>query len=193
MARASKPRRKLKPKALPGFAGRMDLRAAQVENPFKRGELETVVRNFHESHLTTLWARKQIDDAQYMAGDWIRRKVERTRMSSGAIDPGCEPVDTSGHADPIPDRVIAAAQALAPVERHVTDEHGRQGWLTVRLVCGDGATVTEAANRRYGLATRAQERATGQLLRDTLDAAAVYLGYAQKKPEPRNVVDNARA
>ncbi|MCP5083270.1 MAG: hypothetical protein GY948_16395 [Alphaproteobacteria bacterium] len=189
----AKQRRKLRTRCRPGYDGRMEQTSDKVESPYRKGEFEVVARNVRESGLLTMLNRKQIDDAQYMAGDWIRRKIERTRMSSGAIDPGYEPVDTSGHADPIPDRVIAAAQALGPVERHVTREHGRQGWLTVRLVCAEGATVSEAAHRRYGLATRAQERATGQLLRDALDEAAIYLGYAQRPHKPRNVVDKARA
>ena len=162
--------------ARPGYDGRMELAADEVENPYDKGKFETVVRNVRESSLTAMRARGQLSESQYKAGEWIRIKIEGTRMSSGAIDPSYEPVDVSGHSDPIPIRVIAAAQDVGKARRYL----GEVVWPTVDLVCGQGHTITEAANRRYGLATEAQTKFIGRLLREALDELAVYLGYATK-------------
>lgn len=169
----------------PGYEDRMEIVPAEVENPYDKGKFETVVRNIRESSLSTMFARKQIDEAQLRAGEWVRSKIEKSRMSSGAIDPSYEPVDTSGHADPIPDRVIMASQAIAKARIHV----GAVSWPLIELVCGQGHTINEAANRRYGLATEAQVKYTGRLLRETLDVLAAYLGYASGERKTQNVVD----
>lgn len=183
-------RGKIKPSGLrPGFEGKREVVPSEVENPYDKGKFETVVRNIRESSLATMYARKQIDEAQLRAGEWIRAKIEKTRMSSGAIDPSYEPVDTSGHADPIPDRVIMASRAVADIRTHL----GEVAWPVIHLVCGEGATVAEAAHRRFGLATEAQQKFVGQLLRASLDEAAVYLGYAQKRSKVQYVVDKRSA
>lgn len=174
MARRSKTKRR---PLTPGCEGKRELKPEQTENPYRKGEMETVVRNIRESSLSTMRARRQLDDAQYLAGDWIRRKIEQTYMSSGTIDPSNEPVDRSGHADPLTDRVIEASQAIAKARAHI----GAVAWPLLELICGQGMSIAEAAHRRYGVATEAQAKYVGRLFRDNLDEMAAYLGYASPR------------
>ena len=175
-------KRKSQPSAPPGFEGRFEPVQSVADNVYgtkdKSGFTikEPVVVNVRESSLTAMHARRQIDDAQLRAGEWFRGKYEAMRMGSMAIDPSYEPVDISGHADPIPDRVIMAGQAISKARAHL----GVIGATLVELVCGQGFTIAQAANRRYGLATRSQLDYTGRLLRETLDELAAYLGFATK-------------
>lgn len=174
-----------KRKLIEGYDGARDIQPAFVDSPFglkgKNGFAyqEAVIRNDRESSLATMKARGQIDDAQMRAGDWFRAKHEAARLSVGAIDPSYEPVDTSGHSDPIPDRVIHAAQALAKARRAI--DVGAYAWTLLELVAGEGETLFSAACKRYGVATRMQTIYVGGLFRDALDALAIYLGYASQK------------
>ena len=90
-----------------------------------------------------------------------------------AIDPSREPVDTSGIADPIPDRMIAANQRLASARA----ELGVKGFRVVELVCGQGWSIREAAGTTQ---SRQRIEETGMLLRVSLDALAEWLGYATR-------------
>ncbi len=178
----------------PGFDDKREPVSAEVDNVYglkdRRGFTikEPVIKNVRESSLTAMHARGQLDDAQLRAGEWFRSKYEKMRMGSMAIDPSYEPVDISGHADPIPDRVIMAGQALSKARTHL----GVMGWTLVELVCGQGFSIAAAANRRYGLASKAQLAFTGQLLRAALDELAIYLGYASASRGTQNLVDNPR-
>jgi hypothetical protein len=166
----------------PGFDGRMEIVGDVVDSPYRRGEKEPVVRNIRESSLSAMHARGQIDDAQYRAGDWIRAQYERMRMGSGAIDPSYEPVDTSGHSDPIPDRLLRASLAIHDAEQAVIKEVGRRGWQLLECVCVEGCAIAEAAGRRYGKASDLQTRHVGMLFRDSLDVLATHLGLVYYLP-----------
>jgi hypothetical protein len=142
--------------------------AALVPSPLTPGSYDAVVKNIHEGPLATMLHRRQIDLAQFEAGDWFRSTYEKTRMGSMAVDPSREPVDTSGVADPIPDTLIAATRLL----RAARYELGSKGYLIVELVCGQGYTVTE--QQHIGRT----EKGTGWLLRHALDTLAEWRGLA---------------
>jgi hypothetical protein len=145
--------------------------AALVDSPLTPGTYDAVVVNIRESPLSTMLARRQIDDAQYEAGKWFRKVYEQTRMGSMAVDPSREPVDTSGIADPIPDTLIAATKLL----RAARYELGGKGYLIVELVCGQGFTVREQQH------VGRTEKGTGWLLRHALDKLAEWRGFASPR------------
>jgi hypothetical protein len=164
-------RRKLKSIGKPGYDGRMDIRPAIVDCTFVKGERIPVVKNICEGPIAYMHSHGHIDDAQRMAGEWFRATYERTRMGSMAVDPSHEPVDTSGRADPIPDRAIAAIEELTEVRKEI----GRTGYSVVELVCGQGWTVGDVASmlgrERVGV---------GTILRTALDDLAEMRGYATR-------------
>jgi len=139
-----------------------------VPAAYAQGEFEAVVRNIRESSLGTMRARGQIDDAQLRAGEWFRATYERMRMGSMAIDPQKEPVDTSGFADPIPDRIIKAGQDLAAARAVL----GPRGYMVCELVCGQGFGIQEVPG------TWRSSEGTGWRLRNALDDLAEWRGFA---------------
>jgi hypothetical protein len=164
----------------PGYDGRLEIVADTVAdpNPLFRGQKQAVAKNARESSLSSMLARKQIDEAQCRAGDWIRLQYEKMRMGSGAIDPSYEPVDTSGHADPIPDRLLMASLKIHDARAAVVQEVGQRGWQLIEWVCCEGYGVAEATVKRYGYTTRKRLDLTGEMFRDALDALAVHKGFA---------------
>lgn len=159
----------------PGYDGKRELVGDTVASPYQKGVEEPVIRNIRESSLSTMYARKQIDPAQWMAGEWFRTQYERMRMGSMAIDPSYEPVDTSGHSDPIPDRVIMAGFQLAESRKVLGI-----GFPVVEMICGEGLTVSDVARKRFGHPTQRQEEFTGMLFRVALDALAEWRGFSGK-------------
>ena len=186
------PRGKLKSIGAPGFDGMREPVPSSVEITVPSGEKgwkkvqHEVVTNIRECPLAYMRSRDWIDDAQLKAGEWFQRQYNNTMLSSGAVDPSYEPVDISGHADPIPDRVLTASQAIAKAKAHLQAQIGVKGWLVIELVCGQGFSIARAAQRRWGFATRGQIEFTGHTLREALDVLAAYLGYATvDKPNTR--------
>jgi len=164
-------RRRVKPIGKPGYEGRMDIQPAIVESTYVRGDFESVVKNIREGPISWLHSNGVIDDAQRMAGEWFRSTYERTRMGSMAVDPSHEPVDTSGRADPIPDRAIAAIEELTKVRGQL----GRTPYAVVELVCGQGWNLTDAATM-----IGRDKRLISSVLRIGLDDLAEMRGYATR-------------
>lgn len=166
------------PPAEPGYEGRRELQDGKADNPYAFGEQESVVRNIRESSLTTMHARRQIDEAQLRAGERFRSLYERASVcGSMAIDPSKEPVDGGGNTDPIPDRVVQASKELGVVRA----ELGRIGNDLVTRVCGHGSTVEQVARVMFAAANERDVRFIGQMLREQLDMLAVMWGYAASK------------
>jgi hypothetical protein len=155
----------------PGFEEKVEIAPSIVESAYVRGEYEPVVKNIRESSISWLHSHGQIDDAQRMAGEWFRGTYERTRMGTMAVDPSHEPVDTSGKADPIPDRAIAAIEELTAVRR----ELGRTPYCVVELICGQGWSIKEVA-----FMTARPRIGIGEILRMALDDLAEMRGYATR-------------
>jgi hypothetical protein len=158
--------------ARPGFDGKRHMQPALVDDAYQRGKFEPVVMNVRESVLTDLYAHGRIDDAQLQAGTWFRRTYEQMRMGSMAVDPSREPVDTSGIADPIPNRMIAASQELAAARAEI----GRDGYRLVELICGEGWSIREASWKK----TMREIEHTGWLFRLSLERLAIWKGYASR-------------
>jgi hypothetical protein len=171
-----------RPSTLPkiGYDGGFELAPGLVDdpNPIFRGQKQAVAVNGRESSLAVMLAKGQIDEAQCRSGDWLRRQYERMRIGSGAIDPSHEPVDTSGHTDPIPDRLLMASLKIHDARAAVVKEVGNKGWALLEAICVEGCLIAEAAGRRYGRVTQSQARYVGMLFRDALDALAEHLGFA---------------
>lgn len=180
---AGKAKRKQQ-RAEPGYEGRMELVHDQVESPYDSAQRDVVVRNIRESSLATMFARRQIDEAQLMAGQRFRALYERaSSRGSMAVDPSKEPVDTSGISDPIPDRVITAARELHSVRA----ELGRIGYGLVSMVCGQGLTIDQVAKRMYVAAHEGDRMFVGKLFREHLDVLAASWGLAGAKRSWRSV------
>ena len=164
-------RRKLKPIGKPGYEGRMEIQPAIVECVYDKGKYEPAVKNTREGPISYMYARGHIDDAQRMAGEWFRATYERTRMGSMAVDPSHEPVDTSGRADPIPDRAIVAIEELTKVRAGL----GRANYGVVELICGQGWNLYDVS-----IIVGADRNKISRILRDALDKLAEMRGYATR-------------
>lgn len=149
----------------------MEIQPAIVESTYTKGEYGPAVKNTREGPISYMYARGHIDDAQRMAGEWFRSTYERTRMGSMAVDPSHEPVDTSGRADPIPERAIAAIEELTFVRK----ELGKERYVVIELVCGQGWAVVDVA-----LMYRVGRHRVGRILRGSLDKLAEMRGYATR-------------
>ena len=158
-----------------GFDNKYEPREGPVENPYQKGEYEKVTRNTRESSLATMLARKQIDEAQYRAGEWLERQFNRARLGADAVDPSNEPVDVSTRSDPTPDRVVYAAQQIAQARKEV----GGSFNILVK-VCVEGYNIKVIADQ-YGN----NPRTIGRLFRGGLEQLAIFLGFAPKNTKEK--------
>lgn len=177
MAKAAKKKRKPKD---PLTYGKIELQPAFVDNPDWRPDLEgekgfpRKVRaqvNIRESAVSTLAARKLIDEAQAEAAVRFRRHWESTGGAGAkAIDYSQDKVDGGRIADPIDIAQMQAARRLAEAERVL----GERNYQLVRRVCGEGRAMTE-------LYTEKRDRLTAtDNLRASLDDLARIWGVAVK-------------
>lgn len=109
----------------------------------------TATVSLRESAITTMHARKLIDDAQAAAAVRFRRNWEAMGgKGAGAIDYSHEPVDGGGVAETVADRHLLAGRELHACRIHL----GVRGYKLVSQVCGEGHQVSELfAERRAQL------------------------------------------
>lgn len=161
-----------------GSEGRRILGTGMVESPYDRGEVEQVTRNLGESPADAMLARGDIDAAQHRADAAVRRLYEHlTIQRSGAIDPGREPVDVSGHAHGPGDRAIDAGRRLARVAAHL----GKADYALVIAVSGEGHAIRAVAGRWEG-ADNPSARTRNYIsrrYRDALSELARHFGFAR--------------
>lgn len=100
----------------------------------------TATVSLRESAITTMHARKLIDDAQAAAAVRFRRNWEAMGgKGAGAMDYTKEPVDGGGMPETVSDRHLMAGRELEACRRLL----GMRGYRLVCQVCGEGYQIAE--------------------------------------------------
>jgi hypothetical protein len=150
-----------------------------VPDPYSTtGGKIVVTASLRDDALGALYARRQIDEAQYRAGMMLLGWFDLAEVGSvQAIDPGKEAVDGRGqYVEPITDRMIDAGRKLA----HVRNVLGQVGYDLCRTIIGEGATI-ETVAARAGNASKHAKEFWGKRFRECLQTLAVALGAAGKR------------
>jgi hypothetical protein len=145
---------------------------AIVDDPYSQvGAQIAVMRSVRDDPLAGMYARSQIDTAQYSAGrQWQRIHEQAAVGALKSIDPTQEPVD--GHGPP--------HEPFTDVQRHAFAELkavavclGFEGDRLVRDILGDRVSLFEAAQRRSR-----PKKYIGQRFRECLETLAKLWGFA---------------
>jgi hypothetical protein len=145
-----------------------------------------VVVNLRDDPLGRMFARHQVDNAQYNAGRAFQRLWDIASVGNIAVADLLRPkVDGGRVPDPISAGRIMATKQLRSVERTVTDQHGFAGLSVTRSVLTGGCSVDKAA-RDFGAKSALERRWWGLLLRKCLDVLARALGFATSAARPRS-------
>lgn len=150
--------------------------AIEVEDPYDAGARIVTLRNLRDDPLGRLHDRKQIDEAQYLAGREFQADWERAEKGPCAIDPGKEAVDGGTVPDPIDEGKTKALVRINGVLRQL----GADGSAVVHDVLVHGMTMERIAERR-GFAGKSWVEYFGKRFRECLDSMAVYYGLAMAK------------
>lgn len=153
-----------------------DVGAIEVEDPYETGGKIVTLRNLREDPLGRLHDRRQIDEAQYLAGREFQADWERAEKGPQAIDPSKEAVDGGCMPDPIDEGQTKALVRINGVLRQL----GADGSAIVHDVLVHGLTMEKIANRRE-LAGQKWVEYFGKRFRECLDCMAEYYGLAMPK------------
>ena len=146
----------------------------EVDDPYARGERISAVASLRDDPLGALWARRQIDDAKYMAGRHWQKLYEAVEIGARGMDFTRERVD--GGRNGVEIHTERRTQATAVLTR-CAGVLGREGDALCRDVLGRGLCLVEvAASRGYG--TRRGIEFLGMRLRECLETLAHEFGYA---------------
>lgn len=141
-----------------------------VDDPYARGEHVNAVVSLRDEPLGALWARRQIDDAKYVAGRHWQQLYEAAEIGNlRGMDLTRERVDSSSKGIEL--LTEHRTQAMATLTRC----HDALG--LVRDVLGRELCLVEVAARR-GLGTRRGLEYLGRRLRECLETLAHEFGYA---------------
>ncbi len=151
----------------------------EVTDPYStalRPERITVTRTLRDDPLARLHARRQIADADYLAGRKWQALYERAELGRlMGVDMFRESVDA---APAIPagttDERLRAARELARLDRAL----GIEGCAIVRDVLAFRRFIDEVARRR-GLEGRGDRDYLGRRFRECLATLSVELGYRE--------------
>jgi hypothetical protein len=156
-----------------------------VPDPYSStGGKIVVTASLRDDALGQLYARKHIDDAQYLAGLKLREWFDLAEIGSiQAIDPGKEAVDGRGqYVEPITDMQMWAHRQLV----HVRSVLGHFGYDLCRAVIASGMTM-EAVAATHGPVTQLTIKYFGKRFRECLQTLAMDAGAAGgRKRAPRD-------
>lgn len=157
---------------------RTDIAETEVVDPHQPpGQTDariTVLRTLRDDPLARLWARDQIDRAQYLAGRLMQRLYEMAAIGSlKAIDTTKEPVDGGKLANVASDAQSDAINRIEKLELVM----GITESIIVRNVLGDGMFLADVAAAR-GLYSDRGRRALARVFRGALEKLAKELKYA---------------
>lgn len=146
----------------------------EMKDPF--GDQVVVLRSLRDDPLAGMFARRQIDQAQYDAGrEWQRFSQDTEVGNIRAIDPTKEAVDGGRFPEPLSDRSAFAFKQLARANLALGD----RGVTIINDILGSRLTVSQAAARR-GLTSKDELAYMGRRFRECLDMLAVVFGCATK-------------
>jgi hypothetical protein len=171
---------KKKKKIIDGWQEKAKLQSVYVDNPYYSkahdGEganpLKTKAQiNIRESAITTLSARRLIDDSQKAAADKFRGLWEAMGgAGSGSFDYSREHVDGGGAREPLTERQIRAGKELKIAQEVL----GVRAYDIMSKIAGQGYAIQELAKSQ-------RERHTlTDYLKDGLDELARTWGYANR-------------
>lgn len=150
--------------------------AVEVDDPYETGGKIVTLRNLRDDPLGRLHDRKQIDEAQYLAGREFQADWERAEKGPQAIDPSKEAVDGGTMPDPIDEGQTKALVRINGVLRQL----GADGSAIVHDVLVHGLTMDRIADRR-GFGGKSWVEYFGKRFRECLDSMAIYYGLAMPK------------
>jgi hypothetical protein len=154
-----------------------------VDDPYAKGDKITVLASIRDDPLYGMLARRQIDQAQYMAGRKWQEYYENSEIGGiGAIDTTKEPVDGRRFPEMFTERHSRAIQELKSASLAL----GKEGDALIRDVLGRGMTLAgAAAYRGYLPVPDCQDmRYLGRRFRECIESLAVLWGYAAKENNP---------
>jgi hypothetical protein len=144
----------------------------EVQDPF--GDRIVVLRSLRDDPLAGMFARRQIDQAQYDGGREWQRLTEMTEIGCvKAIDPTKEAVDGGRFPDLYREGAARAARDLA----HAHATLGMIGENIVKDILGRRLTIKQAGQQR-GYTSKAELEFMGQRFREALNTLAVVFGCA---------------
>jgi hypothetical protein len=123
-------------------------------------------------------SRRQIDQAQFMAGRAYQELIDRAEVS-GVRSVDLEKTRISGTSffDPLNDARQKASNRLHQVEGALIERHGQEGLAVTRGVLSSRKSV-EMIAREHGASSERDIRSVGWLFRKCLDAVARKFGFA---------------
>ncbi|MFZ5674295.1 MAG: hypothetical protein ACOZAM_15140 [Pseudomonadota bacterium] len=166
-----KRRRRRPPVTKPGYDGAFEIGARVVENPYSPGAKITVPANIRHDPLALMFNKKEIDEAQYLAGEKLRMCIER---AGGAGSPAAD------WTRPFVDKSISFREpALTQLQagRELKRAHAMLGWQNYRLVRGvvfDGLNGRLIAQAKGAIHER---KAVKQAVREGLEQLAILWNY----------------
>jgi hypothetical protein len=104
--------------------------------------LVTVIRSLREDPLGRMFARRQIDQPQYLGGREYQSIYDATQIGSlGSVDLTKMKVDGGLHPEPLTEARQRAAKRLRSVDGALLHHHGVEGLSLVRGVLSDRQSV----------------------------------------------------
>ncbi len=151
---------------------------AIVSDPYSTiGEKITVLRSVRDDPLASMHSRRQIDDAQLLAGRKWQRLYEKARIGPiQAMDPGKPYVDGGRMGDPLTVTQMAASDELNVANVVL----GKGGEGLVRDILGNGLSITQAATGREYYKNH-EIKYVGHRFKTCLESLAILWGFAQPK------------
>lgn len=143
-----------------------------VIDPF--GDRTEVLQSLRDDPLAGMLARKQIDLAQYRAGQIWQEYMEASEIGGiKAIDPTKEAVDGGRFPDPLPDKAAIAFKELKRAGQIL----GQLDESIVRDVLMHRLTFVQICVKRY-MNKKGDPEYMGKRFREALDTLAVVFGCA---------------
>jgi hypothetical protein len=144
----------------------------------------TVIRSLKDDPLGRMHSRRQIDQAEFLAGRAYQGYYVQAQLSRGSSDMSNIGVDGGGIGEPLTEGRQRALQRLRLIDHALAMKHGSVGVLLVRDVLGEGFSIEAAARRRASVSERGN-RSWGWLFRRCLGVIAFKLGYASTSERRR--------
>lgn len=167
-----------KRKIIDGWQEKAKLQPVYVDNPYysrahdsdQSNPMKIKAQiNIRESAITTLAARKLIDESQRAAADRFRGLWEAMGgAGAGSFDYSREPVDGGGAREPLTERQIRAGMELKRAQAIL----GVRAYDIMSKVAGQGFAIQDLAK------TQRERTTLTDYLKDGLDELARAWGYA---------------
>lgn len=145
----------------------------EVDNPFRPGEKEPVVKNARESNAKTLRLGPAQSEAYYRIWNLYYQAGYGRQQ---AVDPSNEPVDCQNVRDWFPERAANANRELNWYRKTIGDE-----WIYIELTCLHGYGYKEVAGMEWGREPSKDEiQETRYRIRSTYNALTVEMGLSKR-------------